>query len=104
MNLIVQLKQTTSVFIVALLLTCLAIPWSAQAVVPAPDGGYPNANTAEGDNALLSLTTGADNTAVGLAALASNLVGSDNTAVGTAALLFNTASQNTAVGSAALFD
>ena len=38
---------------------CLAtfVP-RAQPVVPAPDGGYPNGNTAEGQNALLSLTTG----------------------------------------------
>ena len=34
-------------------------------VVPAPDGGYPNFTTAEGESALLSLTTGAGNTAVG---------------------------------------
>jgi Chaperone of endosialidase len=104
MNPLIQLKETTPVFIVALLLACFAIPWSAQAVVPAPDGGYPNNNTAEGDFALLSLTTGADNTAVGLAALASNLIGSDNTAVGTAALLNNGASNNTALGSVALFN
>ena len=37
----------------------------ARAVNPPPDGGYPNNNTAEGDNALLKLTTGNDNTAVG---------------------------------------
>jgi hypothetical protein len=104
MNPIIQLKQQTPVFMVAVVLACLAIPRSTQAVVPAPDGGYPNANTAEGDTALLSLTTGADNTAVGLAALASNLVGSDNTAVGTAALLNNAASNNTALGSVALFN
>jgi Chaperone of endosialidase len=90
--------------LVALLLAGFSIPWSAQAVVPAPDGGYPNNNTAEGDLALSSLTTGADNTAVGLAALVSNLIDSENTAVGTAALLRNTASQNTAVGSVALFN
>jgi hypothetical protein len=104
MNPIIQLKQQTPVFMIAVVLACLAIPRSTQAVVPAPDGGYPNANTAEGDTALLSLTTGADNTAVGLAALASNLVGSDNTAVGTAALLNNAASNNTALGSVALFN
>ena len=40
-----------------------------QAVSPAPDGGYPNGNTAEGLNALFSLTTGALNTALGGAAL-----------------------------------
>jgi hypothetical protein len=80
-------------------LICFGLSPTAQAVVPAPDGGYPNNNTAEGDSALLSLTTGASNTAIGFAALASDLVGSDNTAVGTAALINNTASNNTATGS-----
>ena len=47
-------------------LACLAISPIAQAVVPAPDGGYPGGNTAEGKrSALLSLTTGTYNTAVG---------------------------------------
>ena len=31
---------------------------NAFGVVPAPDGGYPNFTTAEGQNALLSLTSG----------------------------------------------
>jgi hypothetical protein len=35
-----------------------ALAPNAQAVVPAPDGGYPGFNTAEGQNALKSLTTG----------------------------------------------
>ena len=35
-----------------------ALSPTARAVTPAPDGGYPNNNTAEGDNALFSLTTG----------------------------------------------
>jgi len=73
------------------------------AVSPSPDGGYPNANTAEGDNALSSLTTGERNTAVGTAALQSNTSGSDNTAVGELTLPGNTTGeQNTAVGSRAL--
>lgn len=36
---------------------------TARAVIPAPDGGYANDNTAEGENALFSLTTGASNSA-----------------------------------------
>ena len=40
-----------------------------RAVVPAPDGGYPGGNTAEGQNALLSLTTGGVNTAIGFVSL-----------------------------------
>src|SRR5204863_438364 len=50
----------------------------ARAVDPPPDGGYPNQNTAEGEDAPFSLTTGADNTAMGFDALDSNTTGSDN--------------------------
>ena len=63
MNPLIQLKQITPVFLVVLLL-CFGVLQGVQAVVPPPDGGYPNFNTAEGQNALLSLTTGAANTAV----------------------------------------
>jgi hypothetical protein len=74
-----------------------------QAVVPAPDGGYPGGNTAEGDNALFTLTTGASDTAVGFAALGSNTTGDFNTAIGFAALGSNTTGDlNTAEGSGAL--
>jgi Chaperone of endosialidase len=73
-----------------------------QAVVPPPDGGYPRFNTAEGQNALFSLTTGAANTAVGWFSLFSDTEGSFNTAAGAGTLLFNTADANTAFGAAAL--
>ena len=71
----------------AFLLIPLALAWltlapAARAVIPAPDGGYPNANTAEGTNALLSLTTGSNNTAIGFEALFSNTTGCHNTANG----------------------
>ena len=49
----------------ALALGFFALPQRTQAVSPAPDGGYPGFNTAEGQNALLGLTTGQGNTAVG---------------------------------------
>ena len=55
-----------------------ALSPAALAVTPARDGGYPNQNTAEGEDALFSLTTGADNTAMGFDALYSNTTGSDN--------------------------
>jgi hypothetical protein len=58
-----------------------------QAVIPPPDGGYPGFNTAEGQNALFSLTTGSANTAVGWFSLFSNAQGSFNTATGAGALL-----------------
>ncbi len=51
---------------------CIGLLPRAQAVVPPPDGGYPNFNTAEGQNALFSLTTGAGNTAVGWSSLLTN--------------------------------
>ena len=85
-------------------LVCFALVQNAQAVSPPPDGGYPGNNTAEGQNALLSLTTGVNNTAVGWFSLKSNRNGQFNTAVG-AATLFSAvgASRNTAIGGAALF-
>src|SRR5439155_1401354 len=85
MNRLVQLKQLTSVFLVALLLACFGFLCAAQAVVPAPDGGYPGGNTAEGQSALLSLTIGGFNTAVGYLSLRSNTNTSFNTAVGAGA-------------------
>jgi trimeric autotransporter adhesin len=74
----------------------------AQAVTPPPDGGYPGGNTAEGQAALLSLTTGGFNTAVGFFSLRSNSIGTFNTATGAGALLANTADNNTATGAGAL--
>jgi trimeric autotransporter adhesin len=79
-----------------------AVGQRAQAISPAPDGCYPNFTTAEGCNALVSLTTGAANTAIGWYPLFENSTGSFNTAVGAGALDLNTADSNTAVGVAAL--
>jgi hypothetical protein len=73
-----------------------------QAVVPAPDGGYPGANTAEGQNALLNLTTGGFNTAAGFLSLRSDTDGSFNTAVGAVTLFRNIGDENTAIGAGAL--
>src|SRR6266498_3342754 len=80
----------------------LAFSPMTQAVAPPPDGGYPGGNTAEGQAALLSRTTGFYNTGVGLYSLLSLTDGSFNTAIGAGALLFNTADQNTATGAGAL--
>jgi methyl-accepting chemotaxis protein len=84
-------------------LVCFALVQNTQAVSPPPDGGYPGGNTAEGQNALLSLTSGTYNTAVGLFSLQSNTVGRFNTAIGAGALLANIASDNTATGTDALY-
>jgi uncharacterized coiled-coil protein SlyX len=59
------------------------------AVDPPPDGGYPNQNTAEGDGALFSLTTGQSNTALGFTALHNDSIGTANTATGVEALFTN---------------
>jgi endosialidase-like protein len=76
----------------------------ARAVSPAPDGGYPNGNTAEGNGALFSLTNGIWNTALGQQALYHDTSGGGNTAVGVGALFKNAvASANTATGLYALF-
>lgn len=81
----------------------LALSPVARAVTPPPDGGYPNANTTEGDNALDSLTTGADNSAVGFNSLFSNTTGSYNTSIGFYSLANNTTgSHNTDYGMFAL--
>ena len=80
----------------------LSPPMQAQ-LSPPPDGGYPGNNTAEGTDALFSLTTGTDNTAVGFNALYSNTSGDSNTATGSEALISNTTGiRNTANGFAAL--
>jgi hypothetical protein len=77
------MKTTIRLIITILPLLCLSAAGpKAQAVVPPPDGGYPNFTTAEGQNALFSLTTGAANTAVGWFSLQSLTTGSFNTATG----------------------
>ena len=101
MNPLIQLK-TTPPLLVTLALLCFGLLPRAQAVVPPPDGGYPGGNTAEGQAALFSLTTGGFNTAVGFLSLRSNTTGAFNTAIGAGALLANTADQNTATGAGAL--
>ena len=121
MNPLTQSKKTIiRPLLIALGLVCFALSPRAQAVLPAPDGGYPGGNTAEGTNALFSRTSGLYNTATGLNALLkdtsgsrntangvnalrSNTTGSSNTAVGTNALFLNSSIHNTAIGDSALF-
>jgi hypothetical protein len=105
--------------LIPLVLCCFALIQNTQAALPppAPDGGYPGGNTAEGDNALFNVstgvginntavganalrddTTGAYNVAVGSGALANNTTGNFNMAIGAGALLNNTANFNLAIG------
>src|SRR5215469_10767611 len=102
MNPLIQLKKATPTFVIAVLIVCLGLLPKTQAVSPPPDGGYPGGNTAEGQAALLNLTTGGFNTAVGFLSLRSNTSNSFNTAIGAGALLANTADENTATGAGAL--
>jgi trimeric autotransporter adhesin len=91
-----------SFLVVTLAVLALVSSPKALAVSPPPDGGYPRGNTAEGQSALLSLTSGGYNTAVGFYSLGSNTTGGFNTALGAGALLSNTGDNNTATGAAAL--
>jgi hypothetical protein len=92
------MKPISRLIITILPFLCLlAAGTKAQAVVPPPDGGYPNFTTAEGTNALKNLTTGAANTAVGWFSLFGDTTASFNTGVGAGTLLFNNGDQNTAI-------
>jgi uncharacterized coiled-coil protein SlyX len=87
----------------ALALAYIAVSPAARAVTPAPDGGYANENTAEGTNALFSVTSGDHNTATGFESLFSNTTGVANTATGHNTLGSNTTgNHNTATGGGVL--
>jgi hypothetical protein len=82
MNPLITLKTIAPPLLITLALLCIGLLPRAQAVVPPPDGGYPGGNTAEGQNSLLSLTSGTYNTAVGFFSLSVDSTGSFNTANG----------------------
>ena len=98
------MKTAMPQFTIAVLTVCLASLQNAQAVSPAPDGGYSGGNTAEGQDALLHLTTGVHNTAVGFLSLKSDTTGSYNTAIGSGTLRANRSDANTATGTFALLN
>src|SRR5580765_5983486 len=97
-----QSPSRLALLLIPLMFACFTLSQRAQAVSPAPDGGYPGGNTAEGQNAMFSLTSGSFNTAVGFFSLRSNATGQFNTATGAGTLLANTADENTATGAGAL--
>jgi hypothetical protein len=98
-----KMKNRSTILLAILpVLACVTFLPGARAVSPPPDGCYPNFTTAEGCNALESLTTGAGNTALGWRALFTDSTGNFNTGVGAGALMLNNADSNIAVGTAAL--
>jgi trimeric autotransporter adhesin len=106
---LIHLKTRTAsplgrgLLLIPVLLICFALSSGVQAVVPPPDGGYPGSNTAEGTQALQSLTTGVWNTALGFQALFSDTTGGNNTATGLRSLFRNVNGvNNTATGVLAL--
>src|SRR2546421_4310757 len=100
MNPLVQLKQTTPLFLVALLLACFALPREAEATDLG--GVLPGGNTADGAGILTLLTTGFGNSGFGAYALYNDRTGSRNTATGYGALYTNNGNDNTAFGFATL--
>ena len=107
MNSLIQFKTRTLLLFLSML-GCFMLSPKAQAVT-GQDGAYgpSNRNTAEGFQALstlnpASITAGLFNTAVGQEALFTVTTGNRNTAVGTSALNKNTNDSNTAVGIDAL--
>lgn len=94
-------RHIISIATLVLFAFCALLPKS-EAVNPPPDGGYAGGNTAEGQTALFSLTSGTFNTAVGFFSLRAVTDGDFNTATGAGTLLLNTADENTANGAGAL--
>jgi len=85
-------------------LVCFGLCQQVQSATDTPDPGSISAgNTADGQLALLSLTTGIYNSAFGFYAALSISDQSFDTAVGAGTLLLDTAGTNTAVGAGALF-
>jgi uncharacterized coiled-coil protein SlyX len=105
-NLISRSPLRRGCFFIALALACFGLSQAPKAfgVSPPPDGGYSGANTAEGQNALATLSSGFHNTALGYETLFSDTTGNFNTATGSFALWLNTTGVgNTANGFQALF-
>ena len=65
------MKTSIPPVLITFALVCFAVIQNTQAISPAPDGGYSGGNTAEGQNSLLSLTSGIYNTGIGIYSLLS---------------------------------
>ena len=98
----IQSEKLIPLTLIILAMASFAMLPKAYAVVPTPDGGYPGANTAEGQNALLNITSGEFNAAIGWLSLKNLTTGNFNTAVGAGTLALNMAEENRATGTGAL--
>jgi len=95
--------KTTLLSITLSLIAFACFALAPQARATCQDACLTNNNTVQGDDALISVTTGTDNTAIGFQSLFSNTTGGFNTATGTVALYSNTSGvDNTAIGYGAL--
>ncbi len=102
MNSPIQLKTTTPLLFLMLVLACFGL-WP-RALATDLGGVLAGNNTADGSGVLISLTTGVNNSGFGFQALFSDTDGSYNTATGFRALYSNTDGvDNSAIGNAALF-
>src|SRR5947207_1775517 len=85
-------------------LVCSGLCQQVQSATDTPDpGSVSTGNTADGQGALNSLTTGLYNSAFGFLSVLSLSDGNFDTGVGAGALLVDNGGQNTAVGAGALF-
>jgi hypothetical protein len=104
MNSLIQLRQTTPLFLIVFALGCFAFPQRARAVGPDTDGAIPGSNNGEGIGVLVSRTAGVWNTGTGFEALNHLTAGNQNTATGLRALFSDTnGGFNTATGVYSLF-
>jgi len=89
--------------LIPLILVSFALCQQAQSAIETPDpGAKPPGTTADGQDALLSITTGQFNSAFGFFSLLVNTDANFNTGIGAGALLLNNADENTGVGAGAL--
>src|SRR5438067_2126718 len=86
-------------------LVCFGLCGQVQSATDTPDpgGSLPTSNTADGQGALGSLTTGLYNSAFGFLSVLSLSDANFDTGVGAGALLVDNGGENTAVGAGALF-
>src|SRR5438477_12091039 len=85
-------------------LVCVGLCQQVQSATDTPDpGSLPTSNTADGQGALGSLTTGLYNSAFGFLSVLSLSDANFDTGVGAGALLVDNGGTNTAVGAGALF-